>query len=140
MDEARFNKELTKIAPDLRLLMNYERRRWGIYQVRSSHILTLAATGAVKPWLLFLIEDDKGEFRLPDTRDLQRVVGSVTSAHKLWSKGGDWYADKIEAQEQARTDKSKADQEDTFKQAAKEVVYHTNVLKNRGTRKAAARG
>lgn len=137
MNETTFNKELTKIAPDLRLIFNHERRRWGIYQVRASHIITLQATGAVKPWLLFLLEDDKGDFRLPDQRDLQRVVGSVASAHKLWSRGGDWYANRIESQEQARLDKSKADQEDLFGQAAKEAVYHTNVLRNRGTRKVA---
>lgn len=121
MNEQSFNKELTKIAPDLRLLFHPERKRWGIFQIRSSHILTLDADREVKPWLLFMIEGPNGAFRLPDMRDLGRVANSVNWGHKLWDKGGDWYEQQLVAKEKAKTEAHNKKQEDLFNAAARDA-------------------
>lgn len=117
MNERDFNHELNKLTRDLKLLFNHERKLWGVYQVRASHIIGVGPAD-VRPWLLFDIETD-GHFRLPDNRDLIRVIKSRNSKIELERIGSKRYLGKIEDQEQARRGKTDAKTEDTIKQATK---------------------
>lgn len=117
MNERDFNAQLNKLTKDLKLLFNHERKLWGVYQVRASHIIGVGPAD-YRPWLLFDIETD-GRFRLPDNRDLIRVIRSRDSKIELERIGSEKYLGKIEDQEQARRDKVDAKSEDTIKQAAK---------------------
>lgn len=131
MNEKQFNDQLAKIAPDLRLLFNRERRLWGVYQVRARHIIM---AGPNKSWLLFDIVDEHKQFRLPNPTDLSRCAASVYSGHKMWERGTDWYIDRIEEQEAARSVAAKARTKETMLQAAKEVKFHTTVTTNHNLR------
>jgi hypothetical protein len=118
MNDQAFNKELQSIAKDLELHFDAQVRKWGVYQMRSSHFVL---SGPNRPWLLFYIEDADGNFRLPDRRDFIRVVNTVNSSRVGWEKGGDWVADQLEAKAKAREDKLELAQQDRFSQASKAV-------------------
>ncbi len=128
MNEQSFNNELVKIAPDMRLLYDARMKLWGVFQIRSSTIIV--PTGADRPFLLWHVTNDDGTFRLPDRRDLDRAAKSAASAHVGWRKGGDWYMDKIEAQEEARAEKRREASKDLVHQAAHEVRFHNGVVTN----------
>lgn len=136
MNDQEFNRQLNSMSHDLKLLWNPQKKLWGVYQVRAHSLVN--AWGApieAKPWLLFDIVDERGHFRLPDQRDLRRAANSIYSAHRLWDKGGDWYTDRIEAQEAERSAKAKAKVADDLKAAAKEVKFHTSVILPKGARR-----
>lgn len=129
MNEQSFNKELAKIAPDLRLLFNKYKHLWGVYQVRGNHIQLLDNTEA-KPWLLWDIVDENKAFRLPDNRDLNRAMGSVVSGREAFSKGGEWYADKLDKMDQDNIDAARERTDTKVREAAREVKFHTTVARN----------
>lgn len=133
MDEQSFNKQLARIAPDLRLLYNNQRRLWGIYQIRARNII-LTSGGETKPWLLWDVvdvdENNAKTFRLPDNRDLGRAAASVSSGHAMWTRGNDWYNDKIEAQEQERIDAARQRTDTHLREAVRDHAFHTKVATN----------
>ncbi len=131
MNDKAFNKELKKIAPDLELMYNPERKVWGVYQLKSKNFLM---TGPTKPWVLFDIVDAENNFRLPDHTDLGRAFASVSSGHVMWEKGSDWYMDKIEAQEKAREDVFNDKQWKMAKEVAHEVRERNKVIPSRSSR------
>ena len=97
-NEVGFNRALKSFSPDLQMLFNTDTKRMGVYQLKSAHFEVAGA----KPWLLFEIVDEYGDPRLPNESDIARAYASTKSAERLWSKGGDWYTDSIEAQEEKR--------------------------------------
>ena len=125
-----------QIAPDLRLLFNKRKHLWGIYQVRSNHILLIDSQNPDKPWLLWDVTTESGEFRLPDRRDIVRAARSVASGREAFKKGGDWYADKLEAMEQANLDAARTRTDNKVRALASEVKFHTTVAINRSLRGA----
>lgn len=133
MNEHEFRRHLKRISKDLDLIFDPVSHLWGVYQVRSTRILT--APGTVRPWLLFNITDTDGRsHRGPDQRDLQRAASFVYSSRPYWDQkdGGDKIIDKLESNEKARRQKRTERTNDTIKQAAKDLAFHVNQVKTRG--------
>jgi hypothetical protein len=118
MNEADFREELDSIARDLLLEFDPVDRKWGIYQ-KASYIITTVPT---QPYLLFKIEDEDGNPRLPDRRDLGRSLRSVTAGRVMQKIGSSAYVDEIERKEQAKKDVVKAKQDERISWAAKQII------------------
>lgn len=143
MNEQSFNNELKKIAPDMKLLFDPEAKLWGVYQTRQPikgflmpDSVRREYEGSLRPMLMWYCKDETGGFRLPDQSDLAQAVRSAYSGHVLWEKGGNAYTDKIESQEKAREEKKQAEQDDLFRQAAKDIARSSRgKTTNMGTRR-----
>lgn len=137
MNHLDFNRKLKSMAPDLELIFNPQKRLWGVYQLRSRHFVNAwNAPIDTKPWLLFDITDDRGNFRVFDQRDLARAAQSIYSAHQLWDKGGDWYADRLEDQEKARENRRALALKEQTRSVNREVKFLTNTVSMRPRRVA----
>lgn len=78
---------------------------WAICQVNkpSGQILLLRDTKIdTQPQIMWWCKDNAGRFRVPNEQDLSDIMITVKRAHKIWEKGGDWLADRLEEQDKAR--------------------------------------
>lgn len=78
---------------------------WAVCQVNkpSGSILLLRDTTIdTQPQIMWWCKDNEGRFRLPNEQDLSDAVITVKRAHKIWDKGGDWLADRLDEQDKAR--------------------------------------
>lgn len=96
-----FEAELKKLAPDLRLMKSAVDGLWWVVQQRVSYSGIVLADGMLASdfYKLFPLKDVDGKFRMPEPRDVEQAKRMVHWGHKLWEKGGDWYADQLEKQE-----------------------------------------
>lgn len=81
---------------------------WAVCQVNrpSGIILDLRGdTGKVQPEIMWWCKTNDGHFRVPSEQDLHDIIVTVERSHKLWEKGGDWMADRLDEQDKARDEK-----------------------------------
>ena len=102
-------------------------RKWGIYQVRSSHIL-VHPDATIRPWLLWKLEDIDGNPRLFSNFDLQQALRTRHAGEKLWSHGSNNFVDAIEAKEEAKVQAAKDRSAYRAKVAAEQIYGLMNTV------------
>lgn len=118
MNELDFNEELRKVAKDLVGQWDPRTKKWGVYQ-KTSYLLT---SSPQRPWLMFNIEDDEGNPRLPDKRDIGRAARSVYAGHTLFKVGADEYVNRIEQNEADKKATRASQNDERVSWAAKEII------------------
>lgn len=99
-------REINSVIPDIKLFFNNRLNKWVVAQIKKNPGgLLLPQAGdmpsATKPYVLFKIEDQKGNYRPPAAMDARRAIEVGKFGNEAIAKGGDWLVDNIEAKEQA---------------------------------------
>lgn len=91
---------------DIKIMFDKEIRMWAICQVekRTNQILLpeYYTQDDIRPMIMWWCKDNQGRFRAPNDNDVNDVIVTVTKAHKIWDKGGDWLDDQFKAKDLER--------------------------------------
>ncbi len=95
---------------------------WCVCQVNkpSGTILLFRDTKIdTQPQLMWWIKNSRtGRPRLPSDQDISDIVITVKRAHVIWDKGGDWLANELDKQSQAKDQKHQKN----FRQKIKDIA------------------
>lgn len=97
---------LNKVAPDVQLFFDDQVQPHGIWVMcqvmkRSSSLILPSSymQDGIKPYIMWYIKDVEGRARVPNERDVMDVIATRQRAEKIWEKGGDYLADKLDEQD-----------------------------------------
>lgn len=88
---------------DVQLFFDNQIRMWAVCQVRqrttSLTLLSDIYNTPIEPYIMWWVKNQHGAYREPSEQDVNDVVATVERAHKIWAKGGDWLADRLDDQD-----------------------------------------
>lgn len=71
----------------------------------------------IKPYIMWYVKSTDGRFRFPSDRDISDIIATRQRAEKIWDKGGDFLADKLDEQSKEKDEKHNQ----AFKQKIKDI-------------------
>ena len=118
-----FQRLIANFASDIQLRFNPINERWSVWQVQVAPIEVIGQA-RIEGSLMWTIEEDNGDFRLPMHVDLNRIKKTLANFKLLQKIGPEAYADRLDKRDIAREKMTNPNAERKLREGARELADH----------------